>query len=398
MNVPTLDFASHYAPIRAEVMSAIEQVIDSHGFILGPNVQAFEQSIANYCGAKLAIGVSSGSDALLVSLMALGIGPGDEVITTPYSFFATAGCISRLRATPVFVDIDPVTYNIDPERIEPVITPRTKAILPVHLYGQCADMDPILEIADAHNLAVVEDAAQAIGSQYRDGRSAGSIGDCGCFSFFPSKNLGGVGDGGMVVTNNDELAEKLRVLRVHGSKPKYYHHVIGGNFRLDAIQAAVLNVKLNYLNEWTRQRQMRANRYAELLAGIGLKDICPEAVYRKSGVDRYHIYNQFVIRVPGRDELQKHLRSAGIATAVYYPVPFHLQKCFASLGYQEGDFPQAEFAAQQTLALPISPELTDEQMDHVVASISSMELVPTDVAADQAAEAVPAPAFTGANN
>jgi len=376
MNVPLLDLKAQYDPIRKQVLAAVERVLDSHAFILGPAVKEFEDRIASYCGVEHAVGVSSGSDALLVSLMALGIGPGDEVITTPYSFFATAGCIARVGAKAVFVDIDPVTYNINPELIEAAITSRTRAILPVHLYGQCAEMGPILDIASRHDLAVVEDAAQAIGAQYRDGRQAGGMGTLGCFSFFPSKNLGGLGDGGLVVTGDAELAERVRTLRAHGGKPKYYHKLIGGNFRLDAIQAAVLNVKLDYLDGWTAMRQANARRYAELFAASGLSEslglVLPEAVHAESGVARYHIYNQFVVRLPDRDRVQASLGESGIATALYYPVPFHLQECFAELGYREGDFPEAERAARETLALPIYPELSEQQQQAVVEALGRL--------------------------
>jgi dTDP-4-amino-4,6-dideoxygalactose transaminase len=310
------------------------------------------------------VGVSSGSDALLISLMAEGIGPGDEVITTPYTFFATAGSISRLGATPVFVDIRPDTYNLDASQIESRITDRTKAIIPVHLYGQCADMDPILELAARHGLIVIEDAAQAIGAEYK-GRRAGSMGDYGCFSFFPSKNLGGGGDGGMVVTGDEQRAEKLRVLRVHGSKPKYYHALIGGNFRFDAIQAAIINVKFRHLDDWTAARQVNADRYRRLfqqsgLVGNGLVQLPQVAP------DRRHIYNQFVIRLPRRDQLRSFLKDRNVATEVYYPVPLHLQACFDYLGHHQGDFPESEAAARETLALPIYPELSDEQARYVV--------------------------------
>lgn len=371
MKVPAIDFNEHYAPIRTEVLKAIEKVLDDHSFILGPPVNNFEEEIAAYTGTRFAIGVSSGSDALLISLMALGIGPGDEVITTPYSFFATAGCVSRLGATPVFVDIDPVSYNLDPAKLEAAITSRTKAIVPVHLYGQVSDMPAIMEIANRHDLHVVEDAAQAIGSEHESGIAAGQFGDCGCFSFFPSKNLGGMGDGGMVVTNDESLAEKLRVLRAHGSKPKYYHKVIGGNFRLDALQAAVLSVKLPHLDQWTEQRQENARLYSHLFQQAGLQGFCgePAALYEQSGVNRYHIYNQYVIRVENRDGLQTHLQENGIETAIYYPVPFHLQECFSDLPYKKGDFPEAERAANQTLALPISPEIRHEQIEYVVEMI-----------------------------
>jgi dTDP-4-amino-4,6-dideoxygalactose transaminase len=305
--------------------------------------------------------------------MALGIGPGDEVITTAYSFFATAGAIARLGAKPVFVDIDPVTFNIDPEKIETAITPKSKAILPVHLFGQAADMEPILKVAEAYRLALVEDAAQAIGAEYKDRRRAGSMGTVGCLSFFPSKNLGALGDGGMVLTKDPDLAERIKCLRVHGSKPKYHHKIIGGNFRLDTMQAAVLTVKLRYLDYWTKRRQENARRYKALFrqsnltteAGISL----PEAVYEELTLPHYHIYNQYVIRVPERDALMVYLRQRGIGTEVYYPVPFHLQECFQYLGNKEGDFPEAERAARTTLALPIYPELTSAQQETVVEAI-----------------------------
>lgn len=373
MAIPLLDLKAHHEPLHAEIMAAIERTVRSQAFILGTDVTRLEERIAAYSSTRFAIGVSSGTDALLVALMALDIGPGDEVVTTPYSFFATAGVIARLGARPVFVDIDPVTYNLNPARIEEAITSRTKAIIPVHLYGQCAEMGPLLEIAQRHQLAVVEDAAQAIGAQYRDGRRAGSLGDLGCFSFFPSKNLGAMGDAGMVVTSNPELADRIRVLRVHGAKPKYFHKYIGGNFRLDSLQAAVLNVKLNYLDRWTKQRQDNARRYIDLFQQSGLPETVglglPQAVYEQSAVPHYHIYNQFVLRVPSRDRLVEFLRQQGIGTEIYYPVPFHLQECFRYLGYRPGDFPEAERAAQETVALPIYPELTYEQQKEIVTQI-----------------------------
>jgi dTDP-4-amino-4,6-dideoxygalactose transaminase len=373
MTIPLLDLSAQHQPIHAELMAAIERVLSSQAFILGPDVTKLEERIAAYSQARAGIGVSSGTDALLVALMALDIGPGHEVITSPYSFFATAGAIVRVGARPVFVDIDPATYNIDPARIERAISPNTKAIIPVHLYGQCADMAPIMSIAQRHGLHVIEDAAQAIGADYVDGRRAGSIGTVGCFSFFPSKNLGAMGDGGMVVTNDLDLAERIRVLRVHGSKPKYYHRVIGGNFRLDSIQAAVLNVKLNYLDEWTRRRQENAARYRTLFKETGLTDkpgiVLPEARYQRTGVKHDHIYNQFVIRVSRRDQLMAHLTKQGIGSEIYYPVPFHLQDCFRSLGYKEGDFPESERAAKETLALPIYQGLTANQQTAVVQAI-----------------------------
>lgn len=373
MPIPLLDLSAQHQPIHAELMAAIEQVVSSQAFVLGPEVTKLEERIAAYTQARAGIGVSSGTDALLVALMALDIGPGHEVITSPYSFFATAGVIVRVGARPVFVDIDPATYNIDPARIERAITPNTKAMIPVHLYGQCADMAPIVSIAQRHRLHVIEDAAQAIGADYVDGRRAGSIGIVGCFSFFPSKNLGAMGDGGMVVTNDLDLAERIRVLRVHGSKPKYYHRVIGGNFRLDSIQAAVLNVKLNYLDDWTRRRQENAARYRALFQDTGLTDkpgiVLPEARYQGAGMNHHHIYNQFVIRVPRRDQLATHLTQQGIGNEIYYPVPFHMQECFRSLGYKEGDFPESERAAKETLALPIYQGLTADQQAAVVQAI-----------------------------
>jgi dTDP-4-amino-4,6-dideoxygalactose transaminase len=375
MGVPLLDLKAHHEPLHKEVMGALEQAFRSQAFILGPDVTKLEERVASYSHTKYGIGVSSGTDALLLALMAIGVSSGDEVITTPYSFFATAGAIARLGAKPVFVDIDPQTYNIDSSSIRKTITSRTKAIIPVHLYGQCADMAPIMEVAQRHNLKVIEDAAQAIGAEYRDGRRAGSIGTVGCLSFFPSKNLGALGDGGMVVTNDPELAERMKVLRVHGGKPKYYHKIIGGNFRLDTIQAAVLNVKLNYLDEWTKRRQENARRYEGLFQQTGLlqqgKVQLPDPVYRESGCKHYHIYNQFVLRVERRDDLMAYLKQKGIGTEVYYPVPFHLQECFRYLGHKEGDFPESERAAKGTVAIPIYPELTAAQQQEVVDSIAS---------------------------
>ena len=361
MKVPLLDLKAQYAPIRDEVRRAIDEVCDSQQFILGPQMEALEKTVAAYSGCAHGVGVSSGTDALLVALMALDLRAGDEVITTPYSFFATAGVVARLGARPVFVDIEPRSYNINPSLIERAITPRTRAILPVHLYGQCADLDPILRFG----LPVIEDAAQAIGAEYK-GRRAGSMGVLGCLSFFPTKNLGGFGDAGMVVTNDDALAERLRVLRVHGSQPKYYHRFIGGNFRLDALQAAVLNVKLTHLEAWTRRRQENAVFYDQRLAG-------PAAVWKSAGDRNYHIYNQYIIRSAQRDKLQAHLKAAGIGTEIYYPVPLHLQECFANLGYRPGDFPIAEASARETLALPIYPELTHEQLEYVVTTITETE-------------------------
>lgn len=375
MGVPLLDLKAHHEPLHKEVMAAIEQTFRSQAFILGPEVPKLEERVASYCQTSHGIGVSSGTDALLIALMAIGIGPGDEVITTPYSFFATAGAVARLGAKPVLVDIDPQTYNIDPSKIGNVITSRTKAVIPVHLYGQCADMAPILDLAQRHNLKVIEDAAQAIGSEYRDGRRAGSMGTVGCLSFFPSKNLGCLGDGGMVVTNDADLAERMKVLRVHGGKPKYYHKLIGGNFRLDTIQAAVLNVKLTYLDGWTQRRQENARRYETLFQQSGLvqkgKVRLPDPVYRESSSPHYHIYNQFVLRVEKRDGLMASLKQKGIGTEIYYPVPFHLQECFRYLGHKAGDFPESERAAQETVAIPIYPELTAGQQTEVVEAIAA---------------------------
>ena len=375
MGVPLLDLKAHHEPLYREIMASLEQTFQSNAFILGPAVEKLEERIATYCQAMYGIGVTSGTDALLLALMALGVEAGDEVITTPYSFFATAGVVARLGAKPVLVDIDATTFNIDPSRIEATITSKTKAIIPVHLYGQCADMAPIMELARRYNLSVIEDAAQAIGAEYRDGRRACSMGTVGCLSFFPSKNLGCLGDGGMAVTNDPGLAERMKILRVHGSQPKYYHKLIGGNFRLDTIQASVLNVKLNYLDGWTKRRQENANRYQSLFRQSGLlqkgRVRLPEAIYRSSGVTHYHIYNQFVLRVDRRNDLIVHLKAKGIGSEIYYPVPFHLQECFRYLGYQEGDFPESERAANETIAIPIYPELTTSQQAEVVQAIAS---------------------------
>ncbi len=359
MRVPMLDLKAQHAAIREDVMRAVAAVFDSQHFILGPEVKALEAELAEYLDVKHAIGVSSGTDALLVALMALGVGPGDEVVTTPFSFFATAGCVARVGATPVFVDIDPVTFNVDAARVEAAITPRTKALLPVHLYGQSADMDPILEVATRHALPVIEDGAQAIGSEYR-GRRVGGLGAIGCFSFFPSKNLGGAGDGGLVTTNDDALGEALRILRVHGGKPKYFHHVVGGNFRLDAVQGAVLRVKLRHLESWHAARRANAARYTELLAGA------PVTLPVVADTNRM-IWNQYTIRVnaggDARDALRAGLAARDIDSAIYYPVPLHLQRCFADLGHSEGDFPEAERAAGEALSLPVHPDLSPLQIE-----------------------------------
>ncbi|GJL78485.1 MAG: glutamine--scyllo-inositol aminotransferase [Nitrospinaceae bacterium] len=375
MNVPLLDLSHQHQPLHDEIAQALNQVVGSNAFILGPEVNRLEKQIAEYCETQFAVGVSSGTDALLVSLMAIGLGPQDEVITTPYTFFATVGSITRLGAKPVFVDIDPVTYNIDPNKIEEKITLRTKAILPVHLYGQCADSETILKIAEKHNLYVIEDAAQAIGSQYKDGRKAGNMGDLGCFSFFPTKNLGCFGDGGMVVTNHPEMNDRVRMLRMHGSQPKYYHQLVGGNFRLDAIQAAVLNVKFPHLEAWNQSRRENALLYEMLFEESCLTETqkvqCPKAVYADSDVLNHHTYNQFVIQVADRDALRDYLQKEGIGTEVYYPLPLHLQQCFHYLGHREGDFPESERAAERTLALPIFPGLNREQQETVVQQIES---------------------------
>ena len=368
MNVPLLDLKAQYRSIKSEIDAAVAEVFESQLFILGPLVQQCEENLAAYCGCPHAIGVSSGTDALLMALMVEGIGPGDEVITSPYSFFATAGCVARLGATPVFVDIDPKTCNMRPDLIEAAVTERTKAIIPVHLYGQMAEMEPIMEIAKRRRLVVIEDAAQAIGCEYR-GQAAGSIGHYGCFSFFPSKNLGAAGDAGLVTTTDPARAEKLRTIRNHGMSPKYHHKVVGGNFRIDALQAAVIDVKLKYLDDWTAGRQENAALYGELLQRSGLveKGLVQPPV---EASERRHIFNQYVVRVERRDELLKHLSEHGVGTEVYYPVPFHLQECFKYLGHKAGDFPESEADAANTLALPIYPELSDEQQAYVVETIS----------------------------
>lgn len=362
--VPLLDIPASYHEISGAVENKIAGVIRSGHFILGAEVADLEKNIAEYCHCDYGVGVSSGTDALLVSLMAAGIGAGDEVLTTPYTFFATVGCITRVGARPVFVDIDATTYNMDPGQIEQRITAKTRAAIPVHLYGQCADMDPILEIARQHKLVVIEDAAQAIGSEYHS-RRAGSLGDFGCFSFFPTKNLGGFGDGGMVTCNNKDYYEKLKILRVHGSEPKYYHKVVGGNFRLDALQAAVVAAKLPYLETWTGKRRKNAETYNRLFEQSGLAEQvrCPREIFAR------HIYNQYVIRLrtqKQRDRLRDHLKEKNIATEIYYPVPLHLQECFKDLGHRPGDFPNSEKAAAETLALPVSHEVTAEQQEYVV--------------------------------
>jgi dTDP-4-amino-4,6-dideoxygalactose transaminase len=377
LHVPLLDLKQQYQTIRDEIHVAIERVMESQQLILGPEVEALEREVAAYSECEFGIGVSSGTDALLVSLMAMDIKPNDEIITTPYSFFATAGSIARMGARPIFVDIEPDTFNILPERIEAAITERTRALMPVHLYGQMAEMDSIMEIARRHELFVIEDAAQAIGAEYR-GRRAGSIGDLGCLSFYPTKNLGGFGDGGMVTTNDAGLAERVRRLRNHGYAEKYYNKEVGGNFRLDALQAAVLRVKLKRLDDWTAARQRNAERYRRLFAAarITIEDNVEGNSVESCGVrlpfeaeERRHIYNQFVISLARRDELQGFLKERHIGTEVYYPVPLHLQECFAELNHRAGDYPTSERAARETLALPIYPELTAAQQETVVEAI-----------------------------
>ncbi len=381
--VPLLDLKAQFAQISAAVMPAIEQVCRSQQFILGPQVHAFEERVARYSGAAAGVGTSSGTDALLLALMALNIGRGDEVITSPFTFFATAGTIARVGARPVFCDIDPETFNVSPAAVRKFVDSEcalhdgtlihratgghVKAIMPVHLYGQAADMDPLMEIAKRCRLKVIEDAAQAIGTEDRHGARAGSIGDVGCFSFFPSKNLGAFGDAGLCTTNDAELAEHMRVLRVHGGKPKYFHSVIGGNFRLDELQAAVLLVKMEYLDGWSQARQRNAAFYDAAFASAGLGERLVTPPRSRGG---RHIYNQYVVRAQHRDDLRSYLAERRVGTEIYYPVPLHLQQCFAYLGYRAGDFPHSEEAAARTLALPVYPELTQEQLSYVVESVA----------------------------
>jgi len=361
-----LDLKAQFAGIREEILEAVTRVLDSQHFILGPEVQALEAEIAEYVGAKFAVGCASGSDALLLALMALDIGPGDEVITTPFTFGATAGSIARLGARPVFVDIDPETFNIDASQIEAAIGDKTRAIMPVHLFGLPAEMDIILELANKHNLPVIEDAAQAIGALWKE-QGIGSLGTFGCFSFFPSKNLGCAGDGGMITTNDPELAQKLKTLRVHGTKKKYSYELLGINSRLDALQAAILRVKLRYLGDWAEARRQNAQRYEELFSESRLADV----VRLPSAPDTsFHVFNQYSIQVGRRDELQRHIREHNVPTEIYYPSPLHLQPALSNLGHQPGDFPNAEAACAHVLALPIYPEITEEQQRTVVSAIS----------------------------
>jgi dTDP-4-amino-4,6-dideoxygalactose transaminase len=365
-NIPLLDLKAQYRQIREEARAAVDRVMESQQFILGPEVHAFEEEIASYCGCKYAVGVSSGTDALIASLMALGVGPGDEVITTPFSFFATVGSIVRLGATPVFVDINPHDFNINAKEIEAVVTKRTKAIVPVHLFGQTADMSSIVETAEKHGIPIVEDAAQAIGSECQ-GKRAGSFGAAGCFSFFPSKNLGGFGDGGLITTNDEALAHRLRIIRNQGADPKYYHKVLGGNFRLDALQAAVLRVKLKYLDIWTEQRRANASYYTKRFTELGLTDkyVTPPPIVRER-----HVFNQYVIRAQNRDALRSFLAQRGVSTEIYYPLPLHRQECVANAGFARAALPVSEKAASEVLALPIYPELSAEDKEYVAQLIS----------------------------
>ena len=366
--IPLLDLKAQFQGIGNEVRAAIDEVVESQMFILGPSVERFEQAVARHTGAAQAIGCASGTDALILSLGALGLGPGDEVVTSPFSFFASASCAYKVGARPRFADIDPRTFNLDPERVDAAVGPRTRALLPVHLFGQCADMDAFLAIGQRRSLPVVEDAAQALGASW-GGRAAGTLGAMGCYSFFPSKNLGGFGDGGMIVTSDDELAERLRVLRVHGGRQMYHHKYVGWNSRLDAIQAAVLAVKLPHLDGWSNGRARNAERYDRLFAESGLIERGKVRIPVRERQAR-HIFNQYTVRVERRDELRKHLDAAGIGHAVYYPVPLHLQPCFAELGHREGDFPESERACREVVSLPVYPELAPSQIEQVVETIA----------------------------
>jgi dTDP-4-amino-4,6-dideoxygalactose transaminase len=375
MPVPFLDLRAQYRQVQAEVETAVSEVLHAQRFVLGPVVERFEHDLAAYCGVAHGIGVSSGTDALLAALMAEGIGAGDEVITTPFTFFATAGVIHRVGATPVFVDIDPTTYNLDPERVEAAVTRRTRAVIAVHLFGQLADLPSLLEVADQHGLVVIEDACQSLGAR-ADGRRAGSFGHYGCFSFFPSKNLGGAGDGGMVVCGDPDRADRVRRIRSQGATSKHHHELVGGNFRLDALQAAILLVKLRYLDEWTEHRRANADRYRDLfrarcnVAARPAEPPEPETLVLPFEAPRQrHVYNQFVIRVPSRDAVRAHLTRRGVGHEVYYPVPLHLQPCFANLALVEGTFPESERAAREVLALPIYPELSTAQQLEVVEAV-----------------------------
>ncbi|MGG3467862.1 DegT/DnrJ/EryC1/StrS family aminotransferase [Neobacillus pocheonensis] len=364
MKVPMLDLTEQYQGLKAEIIPALDEVMSKAHFILGENVKKLENDVAVYSNSKHGIGVANGSDAINIALLGCGVQPGDEVIVPSFTFFATAGAVARMGATPVFVDIDPKTFNIDPIAIEKAITPKTKAIIPVHLYGQMADMDRIKEIADKHSLYIIEDAAQAIGAQYK-GKNVGELGTAATYSFFPTKNLGAYGDAGMIISNDDEIAERMRVLRVHGSKPKYYHHVLGYNSRLDELQAAILNVKFPHLNDWSEQRRERAETYTQLLQEMVGEHVVPPFAAEHN----HHVFHQYTIRVQKRDELQAFLKEQGIATMIYYPKPLHLQPVFAELGYKEGDLPETEKAAQEAISLPMFPELKIEQQKYVVEKI-----------------------------
>jgi dTDP-4-amino-4,6-dideoxygalactose transaminase len=361
-----LDLRQQFAAIREEVMDAVNRVFESQHFIMGPEVSAFEEEIAPLTGCRFTIGCASGSDALLLALMAFEVGPGDEVVTTPFTFVATAGSIARLGARPVFVDIDPETFNLDPAQLEKAITPKTKAIIPVHLFGLAAEMEPIVEIARRYRVAIVEDAAQAVGARYRE-EPVGTFGAIACFSFFPSKNLGGVGDGGLISTNDPVLADRLKVLRVHGARQKYRYEELGINSRLDALQAAVLRVKLHFLDAWTAGRQRNAHRYRQLFSAYGGSLPVRLPLQPK---DRFHVYNQFTIRTPRRDALKEHLQQNGIPTEIYYPIPLHLQPAFANLGYRPGNLPESERASSSVLSLPICPEVTADQQETIVSSVA----------------------------
>jgi dTDP-4-amino-4,6-dideoxygalactose transaminase len=363
MTVPLLDLQAQYREYGEQLEKEVIEILRSGRYIKGPKLEELERELAAYCGVERAVACASGTDAILIALLAHSVGPGSEVVTTPYTFFATGGSISRLGGRPVFVDIDPATYNIDPGLVPAALSAKTAAIVPVHLYGQCADMDPILEIGEEKGIPVIEDAAQAIGAAYR-GRKAGSMGSVGCFSFFPSKNLGGCGDGGFMTTNDGELADRLTILREHGAKPKYYHKVIGINSRMDALQAGIILIKLPYLESWHEGRRRNAAFYDRRLAGLPL--ILPRVAEGSQSV-----FNQYVIRTERRDALRNHLQEKGIGNEIYYPVPLHLQECYRDLGYREGSFPQAEGAARETLALPIYPQLTEEQLEEVASAIES---------------------------
>ncbi len=366
--IPLVDLDSLHRPIREELLEGIARCLDRQNFILGEEVAELEEAVAAYCEVPFALGMSSGTDALLVSLMAYGIGPGDEVVTSAFSFFATAGVVSRLGATPVFVDVEEESFNLDPGEVEGKLTDRSRVIVPVHLYGQCAEMAPILALAEERGVVVIEDAAQAIGARDPEGRRAGSMGSIGAFSFYPSKNLGAIGDAGMVVTREEGLFETLKRLRTHGASRDYLHETVGGNFRMDALQAAALLVKLRYLDEWTRKRRERARRYDVLFAESGLVE---EGSVKTPKAPFDHVYHQYVVRTERREELRAHLAREGIATAIYYPVPLHLQPCFRDLGYARGDFPVAERAAEESLALPMFPAIAEEQQSAVVSAVTA---------------------------